>query len=150
MKEGITGNSGVMAILMITTLLIANLIVLFLFYYLQKAREENLQKEQADIACYDALQGQLENQRILIHDIRKHLGTIDALAKQSQSVEIERYISGQEKVFAPFTPVRLCTDPILNLLLVRFRAECSERGIQFHCDVWENSSTFLDAPVLPP
>ncbi len=154
MVDGITGNSGIMTMLIIITLLIVNLIFLFLYNYLQKADEEffalqlSIQKEQADIAYYSALQEQLEKQRILIHDIKKHLGTIDALAKQDGSAEIEAYISELEATFSPSTQIKLCTDPILNLLLLRFQDDCKSQDIQFHCDVRENSSAFMDAPSI--
>lgn len=151
MADGITGNNGIMTVLIVVILLIVNLIFLVLFDNLQKANEEylalqlSIQKEQADVAYYSALQEQFENQRILIHDIKKHLGTIDALAKQNGSAEIETYISGLEETFAPSNQAKLCTDPILNLLLLRFRDDCKARNIQFHCDIRENSSVFLDA-----
>lgn len=154
MADGIIGNNWIMTILIIVTLLIVNLIFLVLYNSLQKANEEylslqlSMQKEQADIAYYSALQEQFENQRILIHDIKKHLGTIDALAKQNGFAEIETYVSGLEETFAPSNQAKLCTDPILNLLLLRFRDDCKAKSIQFHCDVRENSSAFLDAASI--
>lgn len=154
MNAGISGTIGIMTIIIVVTLLAVNLMFLALYNALQKANEEYLalqlstQKEQADITYYSALQEQFENQRILIHDIKKHLGTIDALAKQNGSAEIEKYISGLEETFAPSTQAKLCTDPILNLLLLRFRDDCKAKNIQFHCDVRENSSAFLDAASI--
>lgn len=154
MADGIIGNGLVMTILIIVTLLIVNLIFLILYSSLQKSNEKyltlqlSMQKEQADIAYYSALQEQFENQRILIHDIKMHLGTIDALAKHNGSAEIEKYISGLEETFALSAQVKLCTDPILNLLLLRFRDDCKVRNVQFHCDVRENSSAFLDAASI--
>ena len=154
MNAGLADTVGIMTIVIVVTLLIVNLIFLALYNVLQKANEEYLalqlstQKERADIAYYSALQEQFENQRILIHDIKKHLGTIDALAKQNGTAEIETYISGLEESFALSYQVKLCTDPILNLLLLRFRDECEVKGIQFHCDVRENSSAFLDAASI--
>lgn len=151
MNAGISGVVGMMTIIIVVTLLAVNLMFLALYNALQTTNEEYLalqlstQKEQADAAYYSALQEQFENQRILIHDIKKHLGIIDALAKQNGSGEIETYISGLEEIFAPSDPAKLCTDPILNFLLLRFRDDCKAKNIQFHCDVRENSSAFLDA-----
>lgn len=151
MNVGISGIVGMMTIIIVVTLLAVNLMFLALYNALQKTNEEYLalqlstQKEQADAAYYSALQEQYENQRILIHDIKKHLGTIDALAKQNGSDEIETYISGLEEILAPSNQARLCTDPILNFLLLRFRDSCKAKNIQFHCDVRENSAAFLDA-----
>lgn len=154
MNAGISGTIGIMTIIIVVTLLAVNLMFLALYNALQKANEEylalqlSMQKEQADIAYYSALQEQFENQRILIHDIKKHLGTIHALAKQNGSAEIETYISGLEESFALSNQAKLCTDPILNLLLLRFRDNCKARNIQFHCDVRENSSSFLNASSI--
>ena len=154
MADGIMGNSSIMTILIIVTLLIVNLIFLILYNSLQKANEEylalqlSMQKEQADISYYSALQEQFENQRILIHDINKHLGTIHDLAKRNDATEIEMYISRLEDTFAPSSQAKLCTDPILNFLLLRFRDDCEGKNIQFHCDVRENSSAFLDAASI--
>lgn len=154
MNAGVTGTIGIMTILIVVTLLVVNLIFLALYNDFQNANEEylalqlSMQKEQADIAYYSALQEQFESQRILIHDIKKHLGTIDALAKQNGSAEIETYISGLEETFALSDQAKLCTDPILNLLLLRFRDACKAKNIQFHCDVRENSSAFLDAASI--
>ena len=154
MNAGISGTIGIMTLIIVVTLLVVNLMFLALYNALQKANEEylalqlSMQKEQADIAYYSALREQFENQRILIHDIKKHLGTIDALAKQNGSAEIETYISGLEESFALSNQAKLCTDPILNLLLLRFRDDCNAKNIQFHCDVRENSTTFLNASSI--
>lgn len=154
MNAGISGTIGIMTIIIVVTLLVVNLMFLALYNALQKANEEylalqlSMQKEQADIAYYSALQEQYESQRILIHDIKKHLGTINALAKQNGSAEIETYISGLEESFALSNQAKLCTDPILNLLLLRFRDDCKGKNIQFHCDVRENSSDFLNASSI--
>lgn len=151
MADGITGNGGMITVLMVITLLIVNLIFFILYNHLQKTNEEylalqlSLQKEQADTAYYWALQEQFENQQILIHDIKKHLGTIDALAKQGGAAEIEEYISRLNAALTPANQAKLCTDPILNLLLLRFRDDCKARGVRFHCDVRENISAFMDA-----
>lgn len=154
MNAGFADTVGIMTIIIVVTLLIVNLLFLSLYNALQKANEEYLalqlstQKEQADIAYYSALQEQFENQRILIHDIRKHLATIDALARQNGLAEIETYISGLEETLSPSSQAKLCTDPILNFLLLRFRDDCKAKHIQFHCDVRENSSAFLDAASI--
>lgn len=99
MVEGINGPIGIMTIVIVITLLVVNLIALVLYKYLQKTNEEyltlqlSIQKEQADIAYYKALQEQFENHRILIHDIRNHLNTIGTLSKQSGDSEVEVYVS---------------------------------------------------------
>ena len=154
MTEGITGTVGIMTIMIIVTLLIVNLVILALYNYLQKASEEflalqlSIQKEEADATYYKALQEQYENQRILVHDIKKHLGTIGAIAKQSGSIEIDEYVSSIHTALMPSTQAKLCSDPILNLILLRFRDDCLEKKVSFHCDVRENISEFMDASSI--
>ena len=152
--SGVTQIVAIMIIMIVVTLLIVNLIVLALYNYLQKTNEEylslqlSIQKEQADIAYYQSLQEQFENQRILVHDIKKHLSAIDAIAKQIGATEIESYISTLDASLSPTNQAKLCTDPMLNLLLLRFRNNCKQHQIRFLCDVRANISTFMDAPSV--
>lgn len=154
MTNGTNETVSIMTLMIVVTLLIVNLIVFVLYNYLQKANEEyltlqlSIQKEQADTAYYEALQEQFESQKILVHDIKKHLNTIAALAKNDKAIEIEKYISSIHSELLPSTHAKLCTDPILNLLLLRFRNDCQEKRILFHCDVRENVSTFMDASSI--
>ena len=48
----------------------------------------------------------------------------------------------------PSTQAKLCSDPILNLILLRFRDDCLEKKVSFHCDVRENISEFMDASSI--
>lgn len=154
MRAGTTGTDGILMILLVVTLFIFNLIVLVLYNYSQKANEEHLrlqlsiQKEQADTTYYQALQEQVESQRILVHDMKRHLGTIDALARQSGDTKVTAYVASLNTAFASTDQAKLCTEPILNLILLRFRDDCKAQGVTFHCDVRENISAFMDASSI--
>lgn len=154
MTEGITGMVGIMTIMIIVTLLIVNLVILALYNYLQKTSKDflelqlSIQKEEADVTYYKALQEQYENQRILVHDIKKHLSTIGAIAKQSGAIEIDKYVSSIYTALMPSTQAKLCSDPILNLVLLRFRDDCIGKKVSFHCDVRENISEFMNASSI--
>ena len=151
MTTGFTEQNGLMMLITILTLLGTNLIFLALYNFMIRASENyltlqlSIQKEQADIAYYKALQEQFENQRILVHDIKKHLEIIDALAKQENSSKIESYVAELNASLVPAKHAKLCTDSILNLLLLRFRDECKEANVDFQCDVRDNVSAFMDA-----
>lgn len=155
------GTSGQMAestrlMMVINTLvlLVSNVIVLILYNHLQKTNAEqlalqlSLQREEADTTYYQALQAQSENQRILIHDIKNHLHTIESLAKSGNCSAIADYLAKLEETLAPAQQVRLCSDPILNMILLRTREDCEEKHIQFHCDIRENCLSFMDAPSI--
>lgn len=154
MTSGVTKENGIMMLITISTLFVVNLFFLVLYNYMAKANEEyltlrlSLQKEKADVAYYEALREQFENQRILVHDIKKHMGAIDVLAKQGRAAEIEAYLSELNTSLAPSKQARLCTDSMLNLLLLRFCDECKDANVDFHCDVRENISVFMDAASI--
>ncbi len=135
-------------------LLVVNLIFFVLYNYMQKVNAEHLelqlsvQKDETDATYYRSLQAQAENQRILIHDIKNHLRTLDGLAQQGRTEEISGYIEKLESDLGPANPVRLCDDPILNTILLHTREECKNKHIRFECDVRARCTKFMDAPAI--
>lgn len=144
----------IMILINMLSLLVVNLAFMVLYNYLQKVSAEtislrlSMQKEAADAAYYEALREQSENQRILVHDMKNHLQTIDSLARDGSYREINDYISRLDETLRLEAPARLCGDPILNTVLLRAAGECREKGIDFQCDVREDTVFFLDAPGI--
>lgn len=149
-----TASAEILMVTIVLTLLIVNLIFMVLYNHMQRLHADHLtmqlslQREEADTAYYQALQEQAESQRILIHDIKSHLSTIDALARTNGSEAISDYIAKLDKTLLPQQQSRLCSDPILNLVLLQFRERCQKQNIVFQCDVRENCLTTLDAPSI--
>lgn len=135
-------------------LLFVNLIILVLYNHLQNVSAEyialqlRIQKEEADTAYYQALQEQSEDQRILIHDIKNHLRTIDALASERKVLEIREYLSRLETSLEPIKNAKICNNPILNLILLRFSEDCQQKHISLQCDIRDNCVSFMDAPSI--
>lgn len=127
---------------------------LSLYNYIQKANAENLvlqlsiQKEEADVAYYQAIQKQLESNRILIHDIKNHLHTLHALATNNKISEVTNYISDLEASYIPNTSAHFCEDPILNLILIRFHDECQSKQITLELDIYNNCIFSIEAPAI--
>ena len=144
----------IMILINMLSLLVVNLAFMVLYNHLQKVSAEtislrlSMQKEAADAAYYEALREQSENQRILVHDMKNHLQTIDSLARDGSYREINDYISRLDETLRLEAPARLCGDPILNTVLLRAAGECREKGIDFQCDVREDTVFFLDAPGI--
>ena len=146
-----------MEILMITivlTLLAVNLIFAIIYNHLQRLHAEHMaqslsmQREAADAAYYRDLQEQSEAQRILIHDIKNHLNTLHALAAKADSSAVLAYIEKLGDTVLPTQPFRLCSEPILNFMLLQFRERCAKRSITFRCDIREDCLSFMDAPSI--
>lgn len=144
-------------ILMITivlTLLAVNLIFVMIYNHLQRLHAEHmaqslsLQREEADAAYYRDLQAQSEAQRILIHDIKNHLNTLHALAADAGPCAVSDYIETLGDTFLPTQQLRLCSEPVLNFMLLQFRERCAKREITFQCDIRDDTMSFPDAPSM--
>lgn len=130
-------------------LLIANLLVFGINQYNQKKNREFtemqllLQKEANAAEYYEMLSVQNENQSILIHDIKKHLQSIDLLSEKQEYGKIRAYIrhlmlSSDLKETAP-----LCGNEMLNAILCRYKRQCDSLKISFHADIRSKSIDFI-------
>lgn len=132
------------------TLLLVNIVVLFIYNRIQKLDEEHAAfqmsrlRDEADAEYYEMLQQQYDGQQILIHDIKKHLNMIDLMAEGGDNQKIREYISELEDTPEFQHKARLCDNPILNMILLRNAELCSENNISFSCDVRAGSVSFMD------
>ena len=130
-------------------ILLLNIAMIFVFNYTQSLAQENFdreltsQKEKADATYYHMLHDQYEQQRVIIHDIRDHLYTLNALAGNDNAARVQKYIS--ELVDLPVfqKQVHYCDNTILNALLIQF-VELSQRNdLQFYIDVRDGTIDFM-------
>lgn len=130
-------------------LLATNLLVFGINQYNQKKNLEFtemqllLQKEANAAEYYEILSAQHENQSILIHDIKKHLQSIDLLSEKNECDKIRSYIrhlmlSSDLKETAP-----LCGNEMLNAILCRYKRQCDSRHVSFHADIRKGSIDFI-------
>lgn len=122
-------------------LLIVNLLVFGINQYNQKKSQEYtdmqllLQKESDSVEYYEMLLSQNENQRILIHDIKKHLQSIRLLNEKKDSDKINAYIQHLMESSDLKENLRICDNEMLNVILCRYQRQCSDKHIIFHADV---------------
>lgn len=147
-----TPATGILIAVNVFSLLAVNLIFLILYNQFLRVSDEYLalqlskQKEEADTGYYRSLQAQYENHRIIIHDIRNHMSVIGKMAKEANAADIEDYLSQMDALLVPTTQAKLCSDPILNVILLEISDKCQSKEIEFQCDVRSVSNHFLDAP----
>lgn len=130
-------------------LLIVNLLIFGLNQFNQKKHLEftemqiQLQKEHDSAEYYKMLIAQNENQRILIHDMKKHLQSIALLNEDNQNEKIRAYINQlmQSSDLLEFS--KICDHKILNNILCRYKKVCNDLHIAFHADIRSNTTTFL-------
>ncbi len=129
-------------------LLIVNLLIFGLNQYNQKKHLEftemqiQLQKEHDSAEYYKMLIAQNENQRILIHDMKKHLQSIALLNEDNQNEKIKAYIDQlmQSSDLLEFS--KICDHKILNNILCRYKKCVMICMLHFH-GISSNTTTFL-------
>ena len=84
-----------------------------------------LQKESDSAQYYKMLLSQYDNQSILIHDIKKHLQSIDLLNDQCDHEKISAYIKQLLLSSDLKDAAKLCDNALLNAILGRYKNSAS-------------------------
>ena len=130
-------------------LLSSNLLMFGMSQYHQKKNEEFtqmqllLQQESDRAQYYEMLLMQNENQRILIHDIKKHLQSIAMLNEQREHDKIDAYIRQLILSSNLKEASRLCDHELLNSILCRYMQQCIKGRITFHADIRKRTVDFI-------
>ncbi|MBD5545567.1 MAG: GHKL domain-containing protein [Lachnospiraceae bacterium] len=139
-----------MLILSAMFLLDINLLVFGLNQYNQKKNEEYiemqllLQKESDFAEYYKILLSQNDNQNILIHDIKKHLQSIDLLNEKHDYNKVSSYIQ-QLLLSSDLKDVsKLCNHELLNSILCRYQKQCNDLHISFLTDIRKDTVFFMN------
>lgn len=155
---GLTSELNPVTEIMVTismlALLIVNLAVLILYGRIQVIAAENAAlsiskaQDEANVDYYILLRDQYDSQQIMIHDIRKHLGSIRDMLEIGNAAEAEHYIETLESMPSLERTVKLCDDPLLNVILSRYISWAQDIGITFHCDIKSSDFSFMDATSI--
>lgn len=107
-----------------------------------------LQKESDSAQYYEMLLSQHENQSILIHDIKKHLQSINMLNDKREHDKIDRYIHELMQSSDLKEVSQLCDHEVLNAILTRYGRSCLDTHIAFHADIRSGIIDFMaDADI---
>ena len=117
--------------------------------YIQEKNQEflemqlRLQKEYDNVKYFDALRKQDEKEKILIHDIRKHLMSIAELNEQKETQKIASYINQIVQSSDLQSSVRSCDNDLLNTILFRYKQQFKEFNVSFIANIQSNCIDFL-------
>lgn len=131
-------------------LLLINLLIFWVYSYAQKTGFEfmelqmQLQKENDMAEYYKHLLKQDENQKIIIHDIRKHLESIEILNRQGEREKVTAYINRIINTSDLKEMVRFCDNELLNAVLSCYMSRCIEQNILFRVDIRKNCVDCLE------
>ena len=126
-----------------------NIFIFAFHHYIQKENTKRielellLQKEFDSAEYYKMLLQQTENQKILIHDIKKHLLAIEILNNSHDHEKIASYIHHLIHSSSLQNNYCLCDNKILNAILSQYKNQCSNKHIDFLVDVRHKTLDFL-------
>lgn len=139
-------------VLICISVLLLLAINIFLAWFHTSTQEKNqqflemqllLQKEYDTALYFDALHQQDEKQKILIHDIRRHLLSIAELNEKGDSKKIAAYINQIIQSSDLQNSVRICDNNLLNTILYRVKQQCKSSGTSFLTDIRSGCIDFL-------
>lgn len=154
MTSTLTHITEIMLIASMTALLSVNLGVLIIYGRIQTIAAENMAlniskaQDRAAADFYLLLRDQYDSQQIMIHDIKKHFGSIHEFLKAGDVTAAEQYIEHLEKLPALGQTVQLCDNPLLNVILHRYMTQAQEADISFNCDIRACKFSFMDATSI--
>ena len=139
----------IMITISVILLLAFNIFLAWFHTFIQEKNQKflemqiRLQKEYDTVKYFDALGKQDEKQKILIHDIRKHLMSIAELNEKKETQKIASYIEQIVQSSDLQSSVRSCDHDLLNTILFRFKQQFKELGISFITNIQSNCIDFL-------
>ncbi len=131
-------------------LLVINLMTWIIYGYMQRKNRDftrmqlQLQKEQDTTEYYKMLSQQHENQQILIHDIKKHLHSLEILNEQGQNERISAYIKQLINSSNFESTTYFCNNDVLNAILCRYASICKKIPLIFSADIRSGSIDFIN------
>lgn len=117
--------------------------IAFIVVYLRKRRSRAVEAEEqiiahrdATLAQYQALaQQQDDDQKILIHDIKNHLQSLEALLKQGEYEKTASYLESLTESDLLQPSASLSDRKNINAILTRYSKACKEKEIRFMADI---------------
>ena len=61
---------------------------------------------------------------------------------------VTEYLGQIDKTVLSIPRTRLCDEPVLNILLLRFSDDCKKKGVIFSCDIRDTYLGFMDATSI--
>ena len=133
----------VLMLISMILLLLLNFLVLIIYRQVQRLAEERaemevaLEREKAQLEYDSIIKEQFELQRELVHDIRHHVQTLSDLGTKQDGSALLQYARQIEEDPALASRVVFCSNPVINVIIVRYADECRKEGIDFDCDIRE-------------
>lgn len=94
-----------------------------------------LQKENTDKEYFRLLAKQSEEQKILIHDIKKHMNTLYLLLDDENVTDAKQYILNLSSAMESKKRIDTCDNAALNTIFAHYKNICEAENIKLEIDV---------------
>ena len=128
-------------------LFISDIMVFAVYENMQRKSEEimkvNMERQREDINrdYYAVLDKQNENMRIMVHDIKNHLGVIESIADNDKvTAYIGELCSNIGKYYAVS---QLTGNKMLDIIIGKYTALCSKNGLDFNAKALTSNLSFV-------
>ncbi|MCI6253854.1 MAG: GHKL domain-containing protein [Eubacterium coprostanoligenes] len=123
-------------------------IVIFIYYELLNEQDKKLkefEKEQQFVELNNSYMQVLESQNnemhMIVHDVKNHYA---AIASMDDANEIHDYISSIANDIQKYQIIKLTNNKMLDLLLSKYKVECSANAVEFNAEVKTANLNYID------
>ena len=106
------------------------------------ARSE--QQANLQLKYYKQLDANYQKSLQMIHDIDKHVNTIEQLYKSNEFEKADNYIKAMDRLISDFVLFPYSNNTVLNLILNEKKIFAEQHGILYKCTVEQTDFRFMD------
>ncbi len=140
-------SESVICIISIVLLLIANIVVYFIYERAEKNNQKLIelelinQKNDIDMQYLKLLEHKNETMNVMAHDYKNHVITI---SNMSDSPEIKEYISNMLGEITKYNQIGKTQNRLLDVILNKYTDICREKEIKFETDIMSDNLKFIN------
>lgn len=133
------------------SLLFANL---YVFYYIQISEDKKElgfrlammeQQEHLQFEYYQMEKGKYEQSISILHDVSKHIRSIEALYQSGKTEEALAYTKEIDGILKPLLPIRYSDNPMFDILQTDKKHTMEKLEISFQCELKDVMLGFMDS-----
>jgi sensor histidine kinase regulating citrate/malate metabolism len=128
------------------SLLLSNIIVFFVYELTRRTQAKftqiqlEQQRERISTEYYELLLEKQENQKILVHDIKRHLQHIQNIAQQAEVQQYTAMLCGE---FGLSDVIAYSGNKYVDVIINRYAQSCKSKGIDLEADMQGVSLDFM-------
>ena len=109
--------------------------------------EMMIQKQQNEVEYYKLMAERNEEQKILIHDFKKHMEYIKYLYSEGLKKDAEKYVDETIERIEK-TSVQFSDNTLLNVIVCHYYSMCKKKNIRFAADIRKGTLDSLDCTEI--